>query len=151
MVDCICCNNFVLVMMLGIPGRNCKAAYKSALSWAGPSSLSAFPAWRTAGRELYGRGDGEGGLRFGSSSAPVLDTWQVLDLSGPCCNHLHFSLSCPIVGAYVSCVLLFIFRKSGLSKPSLRSHWELAGWKRRTDNVSDGGALPVSWEDSRRA
>lgn len=46
--------------MLGIPGRNCKAAYKSALSWAGPSSLSAFPAWRTAGRELYGGGHGGG-------------------------------------------------------------------------------------------
>lgn len=51
--DCICCHNFVLVMMLGIPGRNCKAPYKSALSWAGPSSLSAFPAWRTARHELY--------------------------------------------------------------------------------------------------
>lgn len=49
-------------MMLGIPGRNCKAAYKSALSWAGPSSLSAFPAWPTASRELYGGGDGGGGL-----------------------------------------------------------------------------------------
>lgn len=94
---------FFPVMMFVIPGRNCKAAYKSALSWAGPMSLSAFPAWQTARRALY-----RVGLGFGSSSAPVLDTWQVLDLSGSFCKHLHFPSLVPLL-EHMSAVSCFLY------------------------------------------
>lgn len=101
--DCICCNFFFPVMMFVIPGRNCKAVYKSALSWAGPMSLSAFPTWQTARRALY-----RVGLGFGSSSAPVLDTWQVLDLSGSCCNRLHSPSLVPLL-EHMSAVSCFLY------------------------------------------